>query len=117
MMDIGCGNGGLLFSARNNGWQVQGMELSAAAAKSIKEDTGIDVVVANLLTYEGNDADTYDLVTLRHVLKHLPDSILAMKQVGRLLKPNGYAMLGFPNTASASYLFKHFLKNRGLKNK
>ena len=117
MMDIGCGNAGLLFYARKDGWQVKGMELSEAAAKSIKEDTGIEVVVANFLNYEGDDAGTYDLVTLRHVLEHLPDSILAMKQIGRQLKPNGHAMLEFPNTASAGYMYKRFLKNRGLKNK
>jgi len=117
MMDIGCGNAGLLFFARNDGWQVRGLELSAAAAKSIKEDTGIDVDVADFLSYEGEDAGTYDLVILRHVLEHLPDSILAMKQIGRLLKPNGHAMLEFPNTASTGYLIKRFLKNRGLKNK
>jgi len=117
MMDIGCGNAGLLYFARNDGWRVRGMELSAAASESIKEDTGIDVTVADFLTYEGDDAGTYDLVTLRHVLEHLPDSVLAMKQIGNLLKSNGYAMLEFPNTASAGYLFKRLLKNRGLKNK
>ena len=117
ILDIGCGNAGLLFFARNDGWQVRGLELSAAAAKSIREDTGIDVAVADFLNYEGNDAGTYDLVVLRHVLEHLPDSILAMEQIGRLLKPNGQALLEFPNTASAAYLVKRFLKNRGLKNK
>ncbi len=117
ILDIGCGNAGLLFFARNDGWQVRGLELSAAAAKSIREDTGIDVAVADFLNYEGNDAGTYDLVVLRHVLEHLPDSILAMEQIGRLLKPNGQALLEFPNTASAAYLVKRFLINRGLKNK
>lgn len=117
LLDIGCGNGGLLYFARNDGWQVRGLELSAGAAKSIKEDTGIDVVVADFLSYDGDDAGTYDLVALRHVLEHLPDSIRAMEQINRLLKPNGHALLEFPNTASAAYLFKRFLKNRGLKNK
>lgn len=117
LLDVGCGNGGLLYFARNDGWQVRGLELSAAAAKSIKEDTGIDVTVANFLSYEGDDVGTYDLVALRHVLEHLPDSIRAMEQIGGLLKPNGHALLEFPNTASAAYLVKRFLKNRGLKNK
>jgi SAM-dependent methyltransferase len=116
-LDIGCRNAGLLFFARNDGWQVRGLELSAATAKSIRADTGIDVAVGDFLSYEGNDAGTYDVVVLRHVLEHLPDSILAMEQIGRLLKPNGQALLEFPNTASAAYLVKRFLKNRGLRNK
>jgi len=117
MMDIGCGNAALLFFARNDGWKVRGLELSEETAKSIKDDTGIDVAVANFLSYEGDDLGTYDLVVLRHVLEHLPDSILAMTQINRLLKTGGHALLEFPNTASASYLFKRFLKSRGLKNK
>ena len=117
VLDVGCGNAGLLYLARNDGWQVRGLELSAAASKAVKEDTGIDVAVADFLTYEGDDAGTYDLVVLRHVLEHLPDSILAMERIRRLLKPNGHALLEFPNTASATYLGKRFKKNRGLKNK
>jgi SAM-dependent methyltransferase len=117
MMDIGCGNGGLLYLAREDGWQVQGLELSASAARSIKEDTGIDVAVGDFLEYAGEDAGSYDLVALRHVLEHLPDSVLAMQQIGRMLKPAGLALLEFPNTASAAYAYKRFLKNHGLKNK
>lgn len=117
IMDIGCGNGGLLYLARQDGWDVRGLELSASAAHSIKEDLDIDVVAANFLEYEGKDTGSYDVVCLRHVLEHLPDSILAMSKIERLLKPGGLALLEFPNTASLAYAYKRFLKNRGLKNK
>ena len=117
MMDIGCGNGGLLYLAREDGWQVKGLELSESAARSIKEDIDIDVAVGDFLEYEGEDAGIYDVVALRHVLEHLPDSLLAMRQIARILKPGGLALLEFPNTASAAYAYKRFLKNRGLKNK
>ena len=91
ILDIGCGNAGLLFFARNDGWQARGLELSAAAAKSIREDTGIDVAVADFLNYEGNDAGTYDLVVLCHVLEHLPNSILrwskSVASLSQMVKP------------------------------
>ncbi len=117
IMDIGCGNGCLLHHAREAGWQVRGMELSAAAAEAIREDQGIEVDVANFLEYDNESGERYDVVVLRHVLEHLPDPILAMQKIAALLKPGGLALLEFPNTRSVSYAVKRFLKNRGLKNK
>ena len=117
IMDIGCGNGCLLHLAREAGWTVKGMELSAYAAQNIASDTGIDVAVANFLEYEPNVGEQYDVVVLRHVLEHLPDSVLAMDKINALLKDNGLALLEFPNTRSLGYGLKRVLKNRGLRNK
>ncbi|MDH3746979.1 MAG: class I SAM-dependent methyltransferase [Gammaproteobacteria bacterium] len=117
IMDIGCGSAGLLYLARKDGWQVRGMELSEKASKEIFEDQGIDVIVANFLEYDNPDNNPYDVVVLRHVLEHLPDSILAMTKIGSLIKDNGLALLEFPNTRSLSYVVKRALKNRGLRNK
>ena len=72
IIDIGCGNAGLLHLAREAGWEVTGMELSAPAAKAIKEKQNIDVIVGNFLEYENLDDRQYDVVVLRHVLEHPP---------------------------------------------
>ena len=117
IMDIGCGNAGLLYHARNEGWDVRGMELLEYTANNIREDQGIDVIVADFLDYQNPEGTLYDVVVLRHVLEHLPDSILAMKQIGSLLKPGGLCLLEFPNTGSFGYMIKRILKNRGLRNK
>jgi 2-polyprenyl-3-methyl-5-hydroxy-6-metoxy-1,4-benzoquinol methylase len=117
IMDIGCGSAGLLYLARKEGWDVHGMELTRKAARNIFEDQGIEVIVANFLEYENPEKLEYDVVVLRHVLEHLPDSLLAMRQIGRLLRPNGVALLEFPNTGSISYSIKRVLKNLGLRNK
>lgn len=117
LMDIGCGNGCLPYLARQAGWEVRGIELSESAAKAIQKDLGIEVDVANFLEYEDSKGELYDIVVLRHVLEHLPDSILAMNKIRALLKPGGLALLEFPNTRSISYMLKRFLKKRGLRNK
>ncbi len=117
IIDIGCGNGHLLYQAREAGWTVRGMELSADAAENIRNDTGIEVVVSNFLEYEPTSDEQYDVVVLRHVLEHLPDSILAMQKINALLKDCGLALLEFPNTRSLGYGLKRILKNRGLRNR
>ena len=55
-------------------------------------------------------------MVLRHVLEHLPDSVLAMQKINTLIKNNGLALLEFPNTRSLVYGLKRIFKNRGLRN-
>ena len=75
------------------------------------------MVVANFLDYVPVPGEAYDVVVLRHVLEHLPDSRLAMQKIGALLRPGGVAFLELPNTGSFAYATKRLLKNRGLKNR
>lgn len=116
VIDIGCGNGRLLYLARRDGWRVKGLELSATAAAAIEADQGIAVEAGDFLDYPVDHAGQNDVVVLRHILEHLPDPIRAMQQIRALLRPGGHALLEFPNTGSASYFLKRHLKNRGLKN-
>ena len=115
ILDIGCGNGGLLYLARKEGWRVRGMELTEKTARDIAEDQGIDVIVGDFLEYDNPGNDVYDVVVLRHVLEHLPDPIRAMRKIDSLLKENGLALLEFPNTRSLSYAYKRLRKNWGLQ--
>ncbi len=63
-MDIGCGSGRILYLAREDGWQVRGMELHEKAAADIKEDQGIDVIVDNFLEYDNPEGEAYDVVVV-----------------------------------------------------
>ena len=40
--------------------------------------------------------DTYDVVVCNHVLEHVPDDIVAMKELRRIIKPDGIAVLQVP---------------------
>lgn len=109
MLDIGCGNGSLLLIAREHGWQVTGMELSDMYATELMNRYGIKLITANFLTYVPGPEESYDLVTLRHVLEHLPDPVLAMQKINALLKEGGMAVLEFPNIDGAEARFRRFL--------
>lgn len=117
-LDIGCGNGALLNLAKEDSWDVKGLELSDYLAEKIKNTLEINVEVGDFLSFDSDSSgEKYDLVALRHVLEHLPDSILALTKINRLLKNGGFSLFEFPNIEAWSFKFKRFLANKGIKKK
>lgn len=114
LLEIGCGNGRLLRLARQDGWTVQGLECSPFLARSVKETLGIEVEVADFLAYQPERAQAFDVVLLRHVLEHLPDSKKALLSIRALLNDSGMALLEFPNIDALDLRFKRLLRTTGL---
>lgn len=115
-LDVGCGNGALLAAAQREGWDVRGLELSEFLAKNVRERFGIKVEVSDFLTWRPTDSG-FDLVSLRHVLEHLPDSLGAMGSINQLLRRGGHALLEFPNIEGISFNVKRSLAKVGLHKK
>ena len=117
MLDIGCGSGRLMYVARRAGWRVKGLELSEAMAEFVRRELGEDVVVADFLEVEPREISpsAFDLVSLRHVLEHLPDCLLAMRKLRALLVPGGHVLIEIPNVESISKKVKRFLSGTGLR--
>jgi SAM-dependent methyltransferase len=116
LCDIGCGNGRLLWLAKHAGWRVFGLELTSEVAERTADALGVDVAAANFLDFDPppEHRETYDIVCLRHVLEHLPDSKLAMRRIAALLKPGGHALLEFPNVEALDKRVKRFIERNGL---
>jgi 2-polyprenyl-3-methyl-5-hydroxy-6-metoxy-1,4-benzoquinol methylase len=96
MLDLGCGDGTVLWLAREDGWQVRGVELFPEHATLVHESLGFDVDVSDITAYQGVK-EAWDCVVLTHVLEHLPDPVGALIKIRGLLKPGGVAVLEFPN--------------------
>ena len=116
LLDIGCGTGRLLYLAKQAGWQVKGLELSADMAEFVRGRLGVEVQVADFLDMvpDRDDLGGYDLVVLRHVLEHLPDSVRAMEKISALLKPTGHLLLEMPNIEGLSKKWSRALVALGL---
>jgi 2-polyprenyl-3-methyl-5-hydroxy-6-metoxy-1,4-benzoquinol methylase len=98
ILDYGCGTGAFLNEMKLNGWQTYGIEPDAGArAKAeqlIGNAVGLPSELLNLTT------GTYDVVTMWHVLEHVHDLNGTIKEVKRLLKPEGKLFVAVPNHQS-----------------
>jgi len=104
-LDIGCGSGAYLLLLKKIGWDVAGVDINDNTSQEIKE-AKIPVLTGKLqeLKLEGN---SFDLITLWHVLEHLHSPLETLQEIHRLLKDNGILLIEVPNSASAlSKLFK-----------
>jgi SAM-dependent methyltransferase len=109
-LDVGCGSGFYLAMLRDMGWTVTGIDASAEAARHARTLNGLDVRVgcAEVTLPELAD-ESFDLVTLWHVLEHLYDPARVLAHIRRLLKPGGLLMLEVPNFSSVcSRLFQSY---------
>jgi 2-polyprenyl-3-methyl-5-hydroxy-6-metoxy-1,4-benzoquinol methylase len=95
ILDIGAGVGDFLSIAKNDGWQTIGIEPSDKA-KNIAKKKGVSFV-ENLSELESN---SFDVITMWHVLEHVPDLENQIKELKRLIKPFGTIIIAVPNFKS-----------------
>ena len=98
VLDIGCGGGGFLNAARDEGYQVTGVEPSSHGRQSA-EASGLEVYPD--VHYLVSSGCRFHAVVLWHVLEHVPDPIGTVSALKVLLSPDGVLIVGVPNFASA----------------
>jgi 2-polyprenyl-3-methyl-5-hydroxy-6-metoxy-1,4-benzoquinol methylase len=95
ILDIGAGTGDFLLTAKNDGWKTVGVEPSERA-KNIAKQKGISFV-EEISELENN---SFDVITMWHVLEHVPNLEFQIQELKRLLKPTGTLIVAVPNFKS-----------------
>jgi 2-polyprenyl-3-methyl-5-hydroxy-6-metoxy-1,4-benzoquinol methylase len=95
ILDIGAGTGEFLSVAQQDGWHTTGLEPSDKA-KQIAINKGVSFV-ATIAQLEDH---SFDVITMWHVLEHVPDLDHQIKELKRLLKPTGSLIIAVPNFKS-----------------
>lgn len=95
ILDIGAGTGDFLSVAKQNGWQTIGVEPSEKAkAIAVKKEVSFVEDTVEL------ESHSFDVITMWHVLEHVPNLDNQIKELKRLLKPNGSLIVAVPNFKS-----------------
>ena len=96
LLDIGCGEGLFIKIAQENGWDVEGTEISEYASKVASEATDKQIWHGEL--WGANyPAASFDVVTIWHVLEHMADPIRTLREARRVLKKDGLCIVAVPN--------------------
>jgi SAM-dependent methyltransferase len=102
ILDVGCGDGTFLNLMRNRGWTVDGIDFDPKAIQSAKQKYGLNLRQGDLKA-ENLPSDTFDAVTMSHVVEHLPDPIAMLVEIRRILKTGGRLVMTTPNTAGIGH--------------
>ena len=96
LLDVGCSIGQFLTLARDNGWNVQGIELNADAAAIARRDYGLSILEKKIEEAGFEDGE-FDVITLWGVFEHLTDPNGMLQSIRRILKQGGLALFFVPN--------------------
>lgn len=98
LLDIGCGTGDFLKTALNNDWVISGIEPNDDARAIANKKTNNTVFnIEHLLEFQEK---SFDVITLWHVLEHLPNLEDHVNLLKKLLKPGGRIIIAVPNYKS-----------------
>lgn len=100
VLEIGCGSGLLLAHFRDAGYEVEGVELSAADAAHGHARYGLPIRVGRVETLP-LERGGYDGVVLVNVLEHILDPAVLVRRAYDVLRPGGCLVAGVPVVDSA----------------
>jgi len=96
ILDVGCATGILLNGMQRRAWECYGVEPDQKAAEYARKRFGLEVCHGYLEETAFPD-NYFDVVTLMDVLEHVYDPVSTLREVHRILKPDGYFIGTLPN--------------------
>ncbi|MBA6156738.1 class I SAM-dependent methyltransferase [Tenacibaculum sp. S7007] len=101
ILDVGAGTGDFLNVCKNNSWKINGIEPSLKAREiASKKNIILKEDISEIKETK------FDVITLWHVLEHIPNLIEYTQVLKELIKPNGVLIIAVPNYKS--YDAKHY---------
>jgi 2-polyprenyl-3-methyl-5-hydroxy-6-metoxy-1,4-benzoquinol methylase len=98
ILDIGSGTGYFAAMMKKTGWQVKGIEINEKARDFSISHFGLEITGPDhIKTIESN---SFDCITLWHVLEHFHDPFKYISDIILLLKPGGLCLVALPNCSS-----------------
>jgi ubiquinone/menaquinone biosynthesis C-methylase UbiE len=116
VLDIGCGEGFITNEIKKTfpSFDVYGLDYAVSAIKyAHKNFTDVNFIVANAYHPPYQD-HSFDIVICNNLYEHVPDPLYLLKQMGRVLKPNGVIIISTPSRYRLSNI-QNIILGRGVK--
>jgi protein O-GlcNAc transferase len=99
-LDVGCGSGGLVFTAEEFGFIATGLDLRTEAVRRVLE-MGYQAQHGDIF---GVQADRpFSVISMADVLEHTPYPVATLKRAHEILDTSGVLFLSCPNRESSSW--------------
>ncbi len=102
LFEVGCAGGYFLKLARERGWRVRGLEITAAGSRHARETLGLDVEQGSFPAPE-LVVEPADVVYMGHVLEHLRSPAAGIAASAALLRPGGVLVVEVPSYVDSVY--------------
>lgn len=99
VLDVGCGSGTFLYIIKDVVGSVYGIEPSEHGVKTCSE-LGVPAFHGDFEAFHETSNDTFDLITLNHVVEHHPDPLRLISLCRSHLNPGGRIWISVPNAGS-----------------
>jgi SAM-dependent methyltransferase len=96
LLDVGCGSGAFAARMKRAGWRAVGTEFDPVAAERARKVHGIEVELGDLAEI-AFESDSFDAITVRHVVEHVREPVAFLQECWRILKPGGRLIFITPN--------------------
>jgi len=103
LLDIGCGNGAFLRAWQRSGrlWTLHGFEVSDHNRDQVEAIPGVEALhVGDVHKVPGE----FDLITLVHVLEHIPSPQTYLADLRTRLRPGGQVLVQVPDCARNPFM-------------
>ena len=98
LLDIGAGTGAFAAYMQQNGWEVTGLEPDEVARERALADNKVQLLDTGELF--SLPAESYDAITLWHVLEHVHELHPYLEQLKTMVKRGGCIFIAVPNYTS-----------------
>lgn len=98
LLDIGCATGEYLHTCKKNGFEVFGVEPNKKARETALANYGLNI--GDLNSLNSFEPESFDVITMWHVLEHVHNINERMARINQLLKSDGIVIIAIPNPES-----------------
>lgn len=100
ILDVGCGTGDFLQACEQKGWSIAGIEPNEKARQLASTKTNFNDYQRTVEELIESNPGSFDVITMWHVLEHVPNLADFIDKIKSLLKPNGVLVVAVPNFKS-----------------
>ena len=107
-LEVGCAGGAFLNAAREEGFDVAGVEYSEDAAAFARRRFHLDVASGDLAQAR-YAASSFDVAFMGDVLEHLTDPVATLREIHRVLRPGKLLVIHCPMQTNTLFSRAGFL--------